>query len=65
MDYKEIITILKIAKAAESPQLGVKRLYTWFKKERKDVLMDGHIGSSNHPALLMIYEELLDKFDLD
>lgn len=65
MDYKEIIDILKIATASDSEQTGASRLYQWFKKERKDVLVDGHIGSPSHPALKMIYRELLDKFSLD
>ena len=65
MDYKEIIDILKIANAAGSEQTGSLRLYKWFEKERKDVLVDGHIGSASHPALIMIYNELLDKFTLD
>ncbi|MBB6480130.1 hypothetical protein [Spirochaeta isovalerica] len=63
MDYKEIKALLKIASAAENPSQGALRLYNWFKRERKDVLIDAHIGSASHRALLSIYRELLDTFD--
>ncbi|MDA3812398.1 MAG: hypothetical protein PF518_18940 [Spirochaetaceae bacterium] len=62
MDFHEIKSMLKIAKAAESPEAGATRLYNWLKKERKDVLVEGHITSSGHPFLLLIYKELLDTF---
>jgi len=62
MDYHEIKSILKIAKAAETPEKGAVRLYNWFKNERKDVLVDGHIPSNNSSLLKLIYKELLDTF---
>ena len=65
MDKQEIRAILKIAKATESPEAGSIRLFNWFKKERKDVLVDGHISNSGHPALLLIYKELLETFSID
>ena len=62
MDNHEIKSILNIAKAAESPEAGANRLYNWFKKERKDVLVEGHITSIGHPSLVLIYKELLETF---
>ncbi|MBN2656106.1 MAG: hypothetical protein JXR86_03540 [Spirochaetales bacterium] len=63
MDYKEIKILLNIARAAESPSDGALRLYNWFKRERKDVLVDAHLGRPSHPALLLIYRELLETFE--
>ncbi len=65
MDYHEIKVILKIARAAETPEKGAIRLFNWFKKERKDVLVDGGIASSSNPVLLQIYKELLKTFTVD
>lgn len=63
MDKSEVRSILKIAMAAGTASEGSQRLYAWFSRERKDVLVDGHIGSSTHQALPMIYRELLETFE--
>ncbi len=62
MDYNEIKAILKIAKGAETPSEGTTRLFNWFKKERNDVLVDGHIANRTNSTLLLIYKELLKTF---
>jgi len=63
MDYREVAAMLKIAKAAESVSDASNRLYTWLKRERKDVLVDAHLGSAAHPVLPLIYQELLNSFE--
>lgn len=65
MDRQEIKAIFKIAKAAETDLQGASRLYKWFKKERKDVLVDGHISHRDHPLLKMIYKEIMETFSAD
>lgn len=63
MDHSEVAQILKIAIASESAADGAMRLFRWFQRERKDVLVDGHIGSAGHWALALIYNELLGTFE--
>jgi hypothetical protein len=64
MDRQEISAVFKIAHHAETPEKGAMRLYNWFKKERKDVLVEGHITHGEHPHLFSIYKELLDTFTI-
>ncbi len=62
MDYQEIQAIFKIARAAGNQSEGAARLYRWFNKERKDILIEGGIGGPSSPRLKKIYTVLLDSF---
>jgi hypothetical protein len=65
MDLQEIKALYKIARAAANSEEGCRRLYSWFKKERSDVLSDGNIANANSPALKIIYRELIETFSAD
>ena len=62
MDIHEMKALYKIAKTAKSPREGGVRLYSWFKKERSDVLADGGITDSGNPYLAQIHKALMDTF---
>ena len=65
MDLQEIRSLYKIARAAANESEGSRRLYSWLKKERSDVLADGNISGGGSVVMKMIYRELLETFSAE
>ncbi len=62
MDRHEIKALYTIASNSGSPSKGAAGLYSWFRKERSDVLSEGGIESRTSPLLERIYTELMETF---
>ena len=58
----EMRSIVKICHAAENETDASQRLYRWFSKNRKDLLIDGGIASSKSPFLANIYKKLISTY---
>ena len=58
----EMRSLVKICHAAEDEIIAARRLYNWFTKERKDLLIDGQIGAGTHPSLKSIYRKLITTY---
>jgi len=58
----EIHSIVKICHASNNGRDASQRLYRWFSKNRKDLLIDGGIESSKNPFLANIYEKLVSTY---
>jgi hypothetical protein len=58
----EMRSLLKICHASADGRDASSRLFNWFEKNRKDLLIDGGIVSRTHPALESIYEILIRRY---
>ena len=58
----ELRSLVKICHASEEEFDAARRLYNWFTRERKDVLIDGRISSNTHPTLKSIYRKLVSTY---
>jgi hypothetical protein len=56
---QEMRQLVRISHAADDERDGANRLYSWFKRERSDFLVDGGIASARHPSLLDLYNKLV------
>jgi hypothetical protein len=52
-------SLVKICNASEDEFDAARRLYNWFTRERKDLLIDGQISSNTHSSLKSIYRKLV------
>jgi hypothetical protein len=59
---EEMRKIVKICHSAESETDAVLRLYNWFLKNRKDLLVDADIGSPKSPYLGSLYQYLIHTY---
>lgn len=59
---EEMRSMVKICHASEDDFDAALRLYNWFSRERKDVLIDGRITANTHPALKSIYRKLISTY---
>jgi hypothetical protein len=55
-------SLVKICHAAEDEIVAARRLYNWFTRERKDLLIDGQIMAGTHPSLKSIYGKLISTY---
>jgi hypothetical protein len=58
----EMRSLVKICQASADGRDASSRLFTWFEKNRKDLLIDGGIVSRTHPALESVYEILIRRY---
>ncbi|UCB47260.1 MAG: hypothetical protein JSV25_07575 [Spirochaetota bacterium] len=58
----EMRSLVKICHAAEDEIVAARRLYNWFTRERKDLLIDGQISAGTHPSLKSIYRKLISTY---
>jgi len=58
----EMRRIVKICHASEDEFDAARRLYNWFTRERKDVLIDGRISTNTHPSLKSVYRKLVSTY---
>ena len=59
---EEMRSLVKICQASSDGRDASSRLFNWFEKNRKDLLIDGGIVSRTHPALESIYEILIRRY---
>jgi hypothetical protein len=59
---EEMRSMVKICHASEDDFDAALRLYNWFSRERKDVLIDGRITANTHPSLKSIYRKLISTY---
>ena len=58
----EMRTITRICHAAEDARDGADRLYRWFSRERKDLLVDADIASARSAYIANIYTVIKSTF---
>jgi hypothetical protein len=58
----EMRSLVKICHASEDEFDAARRLYSWFSRERKDLLIDGQISVNTHPSLKSIYRNLVSTY---
>ncbi|TVR58582.1 MAG: hypothetical protein EA426_09680 [Spirochaetaceae bacterium] len=58
----EMRTITRICHAADDARDGADRLYRWFSRERKDLLIDADIASARSPYIANIYTVVRNTF---
>jgi hypothetical protein len=58
----EMRSLVKICHASEDEFDASRRLYGWFSRERKDLLIDGRISINTHPSLKSIYRNLISTY---
>ncbi len=63
MSESEITKIVRIAYGSAQADEGAKRLFTWFKRNRDDIILDAGLNPK-HPALQELYTYLLHNFSL-
>jgi len=59
---EEMRKIVKICHAAENEADASVRLYNWFLRNRKDLLIDAEIGSAKNPHLAALYQNLIHTY---
>ena len=59
---EEMRRMVKICHASEDEFDAARRLYSWFSRERKDVLIDGRITVNTHPSLKSVYRKLISTY---
>jgi len=59
---EEMRSMVKICHASEDEFDAARRLYNWFSRERKDVLIDGRITANTHPSLKSVYRKLISTY---
>lgn len=59
---EEMKKLVKICHVSEDERDASERLYNWFSRNRKDLLIDGQIGDSNNPFLANIYSYIINKY---
>lgn len=59
---EEMRSMVKICHASEDEFDAARRLYNWFSRERKDVLIDGRIIVNTHPSLKSVYRKLISTY---
>ncbi len=63
MSESEITKIVRIAYGSAQADEGAKRLFTWFKRNRDDIILDAGLNPK-HKALQELYTYLLHNFSL-
>lgn len=58
----EMRTIVKLCHSAPSLKDGMRMLYNWFEKNRKDVITDTEIDGPNDKALETIYNYIINHY---
>jgi hypothetical protein len=58
----EMRSLVRICHASEDEIDAARRLYNWFSRERKDLLIDGQVSSGTHPSLKSIYRKLISTY---
>jgi hypothetical protein len=58
----EMRSLVKICQASADGRDASSRLFNWFERNRKDLLIDGGIVSRTHPALEDIYGILIRRY---
>ncbi len=58
----EMRSLVRICHASADERDAANRLFNWFEKNRKDLLIDGGIVSRTHPALESIYQILIRRY---
>ena len=59
---EEMRSLVKICHASKDGRDASQRLYRWFSQNRKDLLIDGGIGSSKNPSLENLYKKLISTY---
>jgi hypothetical protein len=59
---EEMRKLVKICHASNDKSDAAQRLYNWFLRNRKDLLIDGEIESSKNPYLANLYEKLVSTY---
>jgi hypothetical protein len=59
---EEMRSLVKICHASADAGDASNRLFNWFERNRKDLLIDGGIVSRTHPALESVYEILIKRY---
>ena len=60
--YEEMRSMVRICHASEDEFDAARRLYNWFSRERKDVLIDSRITANTHPSLKSVYWKLISTY---
>lgn len=63
MSESEITKIVRIAYNAEDEEEGAERLFTWFKRNRDDVLLDADL-KKNDPIFTALYTYIKEHFSM-
>ena len=58
---EEIAALIKYVHESESAEEGQRRIFAWFNRNRKDVLVDTGISSEKSPAVKGVYSCLKEK----
>ena len=61
----EIVHLLKLVHDSESDSDGCRRIFAWFNRNRKDVLIDADISSIDSPAVKGVYTCLRERLSQD
>ena len=56
--------LVKICHTSNDGRDTSQRLYNWFLRNRKDLLIDGGIESGKNPFLANLYEKLVSTYEL-
>jgi hypothetical protein len=62
LSLEEMRSLVKICYGAGDAREGAARLFAWFSKNRKDVLIDAIIGKPTHPELAALYEHIKSNY---
>ena len=57
----EIASLLKLVHDSKSAEDGYRRIFSWFNRNRKDVLIDADISLDDSPAVIGVYKCLKEK----
>ena len=63
-NLEEMRRIIRICYAAESKTDALRQLFTVFERERRDVLLDAHIGNAQSPLLNALFSAVREKYKL-
>ncbi len=61
---EEMRNLVKICHASNDGRDASQRLYNWFLRNRKDLLVDGGIENGKNPFLANLYEKLVSAYKL-
>ncbi len=63
MGEDELTKVVRIVFKAEDPEEGAERLFTWFKRNRDDVLLDGNLKKGD-PVFTNLFNYIKEHFSM-
>jgi hypothetical protein len=65
LNLDELKALVRIAQATDNAGDASGRMYRWFDRERRDIIIDASLSGPGDPRLIRVYSLLREKFVVD